>query len=351
MSEPLDQRNLPEEKEPEILVNEYGETRDPAVVVDEPDRTVLVTPDETIVIDKEPRINVVPVNRPRKVYGGMWGPPELITAGLAMLALLTVVLIYIFFVIPANRELEHNRAERDRLEADLITARQKYGSITNTETHVASLMSSVNDFEMRYLPVSSTGRASLYQRINGLIGAHGLVNTSGPDYVPLETLDNDDGSVKTDEERGRAKYQSLFPGVYVTMTVEGSYQSLRRFIREIESGGDFVVISAVELEPSDSQQRPDSTQQNQVTGPGQGTVTMPPQSGRNPAGFQNMPPQSGRNSVAGFPQTQQQQFGGSTAPKDKGKMHGEVVSLRLEMAAYFRRPNAMPPVTENPDQQ
>jgi hypothetical protein len=53
--EPLDQRNLPEEKESEILVNEYGETRDPAVVVDEPNRTVLLTQDETIVIDKEPR--------------------------------------------------------------------------------------------------------------------------------------------------------------------------------------------------------------------------------------------------------------------------------------------------------
>ena len=33
MSEPLDQRNLPEKKEPEILVNEYGQTHDPAVVV------------------------------------------------------------------------------------------------------------------------------------------------------------------------------------------------------------------------------------------------------------------------------------------------------------------------------
>src|SRR5687767_8398274 len=116
MSEkPLDQQNLPEQGEPEILVNEYGETRDSAVVGGEPDRTVLLTDDETIVIDKQPRIDVVPTNRPRKVYGGMWGQPELITAGLAMLAVLTVVLIYIFLVIPANREMERNRAEQARL--------------------------------------------------------------------------------------------------------------------------------------------------------------------------------------------------------------------------------------------
>lgn len=341
MSEPIDQRNLPEEKEPEILVNEYGETRDPAVVVDEADRTVLVTPDETIVIDKEPRYDVVPVNRPRKVYGGMWGPPELITAGLAMLALLTVVMIYIFFVIPANRELEHNRLERDRLEAELISAREKYGSITNTETHVATLMSSVNDFETQYLPVSSTGRSALYQRINGLIGQYGLINTTGPDYVPLDTIDTEDGNVKTDEERGRAKFQSLFPGVYVTMTLEGSYQNLRRFIRDIETGG-FVVISAVELEPSDAQQRPEANQPNQVGG---AVAQQQPAPGGNPTGARGNP-------ASGFPQGAFQGGPDSNLPASRrGKTHGEVVSLRLEMAAYFRRPDAVPPVTNAPEQQ
>jgi hypothetical protein len=321
MSEkPLDQRNLPEDKQPEILVNEYGETRDPAVVVDEPTRTVLLTEEESIIIDKEPRIDVVPANRPRKVYGGMWGQPELVTVGLAMLAVLTVVFIYLFFVIPANRELEQNRAERDRLEAELISHQQKYGGIENTQTHVATLMSSVDDFEANYLPVAVNGRTSLYQRINGLIASHGLVNTTGPDYIPLETLDQGDG-VETEQERGRSKHRSLFPGMYVTMTVEGSYFNLRRFIREIETGNDFVVVSSVELEPSDAQQRPDQAAQNQNT-------------------------QAGGNPQPGFQGGTQQPipFGGSAqqTERSKGKMHGEVVSLRLEMAAYFRRMNVAP---------
>src|SRR5215470_6960521 len=38
------------------------------------------------------------------------------------------------------------------------------------------------------------------------------------------------------------------------MTLEGPYQNLRRFISDVERGGnDFVIISAIELEPSDSQ--------------------------------------------------------------------------------------------------
>ncbi|MEP6704111.1 MAG: hypothetical protein ABJB34_04845, partial [Acidobacteriota bacterium] len=166
---PLDQTNLPPEHETEILVNDYGETRDGTVVVDEADRTVLLTQDETIVIDKEPRIDIVPVNRPRKVYAGMWGPAELVTISFAMVALFIVAMIYIFMVAPANRELEATQAERDRLERELISARSKYGDIRDTETQVAKLMTSVDDFESRYLPVASSGRTSLYQRINGLI--------------------------------------------------------------------------------------------------------------------------------------------------------------------------------------
>ncbi|HKP68201.1 MAG TPA: hypothetical protein VJV05_02885 [Pyrinomonadaceae bacterium] len=327
MSEPLDQRNLPEKKEPEILVNEYGETRDPAVVVEEADRTVLLTPDETVIIDKEPRYDIVPANRPRKVYSGMWGRPELITAGLAMLALMTAVLLWVFMVIPANRELEHNRAERDRLERELTSAREKYGNITNTETHVATLMTSVNDFESNNLPVMASGRASLYQRINGLIAGYGLINSSGPDYIPLETLDQEDG-VKSEEERGRAKYQSLFPGEYVTMTLEGSYQNLRRFIRDIETGRDFVIISSIELEPSDAQQRPsDASQQQQQ-----------PQQQPQPAGPRRPAPNQSNFQTFGGPTSQ------SGAPVDKGKMHGEVVSLRLELAAYFRRQTTVAPM-------
>ena len=323
--EPLDQQNLPEERESEILVNEYGETRDSAVVVDEADRTVLLTQDETIVIDKEPRIDIVPANRPRKVYGGMWGPPELVTVAFAMVALFIVALLYIFMVAPAKRELEESRLRRDQLERERISAQEKYGSITNTEEHVAKLMSSVDDFESHNLPLATNGRTSLYQRINGLIAGYGLVNTSGPDYSPLETVNQATGA-EAEDETGRSKYKSLFPGVYVTMTVEGSYHSIRRFIREIETSNDnFVVVSAVELQPSDSEQRPDR-QQNPVA------QTAPPMGPNTPAGF---PPSSFQGGAAP----------GGTAlqpSRNLGKSHGEVVSLRLEMAAYFRRPNAVP---------
>src|SRR5215218_3385213 len=112
-----------EETKPTIHVNEYGETKDSTVVVEEADRTVLLTENETIIIPKEPVISVPPKNRERKVYAGMWGTTELVTVGVALLAILTTILLFVLLVLPAQRELDNNRAKRDDLGNKLTTER------------------------------------------------------------------------------------------------------------------------------------------------------------------------------------------------------------------------------------
>lgn len=293
-------------EETEILTNDMGTTRDDAVVIDEPDRTVLLTEDDTIIVTKEPEFPIAPKDRPRKIYAGMWGQTEIAVFAVAMLVVLSVILFYIFIVAPSSAELEENRARRDDLEKELASAKSKYGDITDTETQVAKLAASVDDFEVRYLPSSVTGRTSLYQRINGLIGAYGLTNTNGPTYAPLELADIDQNN-QSDAERGRARFRSLFPGMYITMTAEGSYQNLRRFIREIETGNEFVIISSVELAPSEAS----GTTENQTT---------------------VAPAETYINPITGMPE--------QTVPQPaqpRGRTHGERVALRLEMAAYFQR--------------
>lgn len=318
-------------EEPQIVVNDYGATNDQAVVIEEAERTVLLTDKETIVIEKQPQIDIVPKNRPRKVYGGMWGSAEIATVGVALLAILTVILVFVLLVLPAKREVEKNRAERDRLERDLTAARAKYGDERSTETKVANIVSSVSDFETRFLPIATNGRTSLYQRINGLIGAYGLVNTTGPDYAPLEIAEGKSNQT-SEENSGRSKFQSIFPGVYVTMTVEGPYQNLRRFISEIERTDQFVVISTVELEPSENKEKEKQNRQNAPQQVNNGVQTFPD-------GINN--PANPLPAVAGQVQPAR------IAPKTvRGKTHGETVSLRLEMAAYFRRPNFVPTAPE-----
>lgn len=282
------------------------------VVVVEKDRTVVLTEDETVIIEKAPAIDIVPANRSRKIYKGMWGVTEMVALGVALLFLLGVGVFYLAFVKPSYSELAANKAERDRLETELVSARARYGNITNTETEVAKLVSSVDDFEANFLPVAVLGRTSLYQRLNSLIIGNGLVNTNGPSYAPLEVAEPAQSN-QSEEERGRERFRSLFPGVYVSMTVEGPYQNLRRFIREIETGREFVIISSVELAPSES-----------TTGSASSGESDP----------MMIDPVTGLP-VQASPQPQTQ----------RGRTHGERVALRLEMAAYFRRQNAeQPPV-------
>jgi hypothetical protein len=265
--------------------------------------------------------------RPRKVYSGMWGLPEILVAAVGSVALLGAILLYMFVVVPSNRELAKNRLEADRLDAELTSAKTKYGEITSTEEQVAKLLTSVDDFETRYLPAATNGRGALYQRLNGLIASYGLTNTTGPDYAPLEPAEQKVGN-QTDEERGREKYRSLFPGVYVTMTLEGPYQNLRRFIREIETGNEFVIISSIELEPSDTEQKKpeNGAPPQQAAGAQPGGIPLGTM-----ADLQGAPKVT---TVAGQPP--------AGTDKPGGKTRGETVALRLEMAAYFRRANYAP---------
>jgi hypothetical protein len=325
---PVD-RNDPN-SQPEILVNENQANLDPTVVVAEAGRTVVLTEDETIVIEKPTPVEIIPNNRPRKVYGGMWGPMEIAAFAVSLIVFLGVLGFYLFFVAPSSRKVEEMRAERDQLEQELISARSKYGDITSTETQVSKLVTSVSDFESTYLPVAANGQTALYQRLNGLIAAYSLTNTNGPNYAPLMLEEGQNGE-QAEQERGRAKYRSIFPGVYVTMSVEGSYQNLRRFIRDIETSNEFVIISSVELEPTETRKQPRD--------PSQPPENLQPQPYNNPYGANTMRGFDPRNPTARGPVQPVQQV---QPDAQKGKTHGETVSLRLEMAAYFRRPNFVP---------
>ncbi len=326
-------RENSEETKPQIHINELGTTKDSTVVVEEADRTVLLTDNETIIIPKTATIDVPPKNRERKVYAGMWGNTELITVGVALLAVLTTILLFVFLVLPAQKELADNRAKRDELDKQIQTAQSRYGTITTTEKRVAEITNSVDDFEARFLKSEVTGKAALYQHINGLIAAYGLTNTSGPDYAPLEIDDQTRNKQQSEADKGRSRFMSIYPGVYVTMTLDGSYQNLRRFIREIETNQDqFVIVSTVELEPSENKDKQGIDQTKPATASLNQTINPTQINPGNPTAQNQFP--------NGFPQSQPQQLNQSATKIDRGKTRGETVTLRLELAAYFRRANS-----------
>jgi hypothetical protein len=237
------------------------------------------------------------------------GLPELIgLAAAAVLALITVF-AYFYFYLPADSRLKSLQRERDLLQTQMRNSENLFTQTTTTSEAVDQMTASVRDFESRWLAVSEPGRLTLYAELNNLIRSNGLRNTAGPSYTPLEAIafKPQTQNAERAEKQGIAKWQSIYPGVLVSVTVEGPYQSVRHFVHDIEISRQFLIINAVELEGV----RESGTPQDMPTPlPGPRPMSGPARTSPIPAPI--------------------------ISPTAGGR--GSMVSLRLDLATYFRRP-------------
>jgi hypothetical protein len=233
------------------------------------------------------------------------GVPELIgLLGAAVLAFV-VLFAYLYFYLPARSRLNTAEAEKARLQALKQSFGLKVSQGTTVAQEVQNITGSLSTFETRWLAREETGRMSLYTVLNDLIKSNGLRNTAGPSYSRLEVAGTKQQVQPTlsGEKQSNSKWQSIYPGIAVSVTVEGPYQKVRHFIHDLEASRQFMIINAVELEQitlSGADQA-----MSEVTAPGR---AMP-----------------GAAPPAGTRATQ--------------------VSLRIDLATYFQRPQA----TANPE--
>jgi hypothetical protein len=237
----------------------------------------------------------------------MLGLPELIgLAGAALLALLTIF-AYVYFYLPAHSRLAATERERDLLQVQLRNSQKLFEGTNSTSEEVAQRLASVRDFEGNWLSVSGPGRMSLYAELNNLIRSNGLRNTAGPSYAPLEPIGSKPQTQVTEsgEKQGIAKWQSIYPGVLVSVTVEGPYQNVRHFVRDIENSRHFLIINSVELE---GVRDTGASQDLPMPLP---VPRAPARSGTARPGVSSLPPTAGSR--------------------------GSQVSLRLDLSMYFQR--------------
>ena len=241
----------------------------------------------------------------------MIGGVELVGLACAVLLALVTVFLYLYLFLPARSRLNSAQLERDRLQGQLRATEDTFRENSSTSETVDKINASMEDFESNWLTGSSTGRMSLYTELNDLIRSNGLRNTSGPTYSALEPLGTKPQVQATAGAQSNAKWQSVYPGIAVTVTVEGPYQNIRHFVRQIETSRQFLVINAVELEGVTQNRGAEAAVE---TEPG----TQPSRSARTPPGIA-----PGRTpATSGAPATSQR---------------GAMVSLRLDMATYFQR--------------
>ena len=176
--------------------------------------------------------------------GRMFGVAEVAALGGSCLILALVLLSYLYFLVPARSRVASLAQDRSQLMKNLQTLQGVVGSDQETTQTVHRITSSLSKFETEHLMRPDQGRMQLYEELNQLIIKNGVRNTSGPTYTPLDP----EGTRSAGGKNTTTKWQTFYPGVAVMVTVEGQYENVRRFIRDLERSRQFVVINEVELQ-------------------------------------------------------------------------------------------------------
>ncbi len=228
---------------------------------------------------------------------GPLGLPEIAALAAAAALLLAAVCSYLFLLVPERSRLQSLKNDREATAGELQSRQGVIGEGRTTQERVRGVLGSLENFELQHLGHSVSGTKNVIEELNRLILKNGLRISGGINFTQLqETVPGTEDARRpapraggTQEGPGRV-VQSVFPGIGILLTVEGAYPNLRRFIRDIEADRQFVVINSVELEGV-----------TDTTG-----VTAAPVTGASPA-------------------------------QPATPSRGALVSLRLDMAAYFRR--------------
>lgn len=143
--------------------------------------------------------------------------------------LLLNVLVYAIAVYPLSQRVA-NSEQRDR-DADqaLALARAEHAQATGTLTGKARASTELATFYTDVLPAS-------------LAGARRLTHLRLPQLAREANLRFERGVYDPVEERG-----STLRRLKIEMSLGGSYDAIRRFIHELESAPEFVVIDNVSL--------------------------------------------------------------------------------------------------------
>jgi Tfp pilus assembly protein PilO len=189
---------------------------------------------------------------------GALGLPEIAALGVAALLLFAAIAAYFLYLVPQRQRLVALGQEREQLEKRLHDANQVEQKNKDTNTIIADIISSLDKFETGTLAERDASSTAIIQELNEKTARNGLARAQfsfiHQEEMTAEQLQQQQqqlaaGIIGGDAAvRQRQQRQSVFPGIDISLTVEGSYASLRRFIHDIETSRRFIVVNGVELE-------------------------------------------------------------------------------------------------------
>lgn len=185
----------------------------------------------------------------RQGNGRGLGLPEVAALAVAFLFLFAALGAYFFLLVPERSRLAASEREREQLQTKLRASTEGVERNESTQASVEKIVQSLNDFEVTTLgtrdPQTTT---AVIQELHDRTQRNGLSRPQFSfshldEFAPGQT-----STQRSSSAAGANKRQNVFPTIDISLTVEGPYANLRRFIRDIEQSRRFIVINGIQLE-------------------------------------------------------------------------------------------------------
>jgi len=175
---------------------------------------------------------------------------EIIALTVAALLLLLAAGAYFSLLVPERSRLAALETERAQLQAKLRASSEGVERNESTQASVDKIVTSLSEFETTVLasrdPQTTT---SVIGELNDKTRRHNLARAQFSfshldEAVPGQTA----AQQSTARAGNTSKRETVFPAIDISLTIEGPYGNLRRFIRDIEQSRRFIVINGIQLE-------------------------------------------------------------------------------------------------------
>jgi Tfp pilus assembly protein PilO len=180
------------------------------------------------------------------------GLPEIVALAAACAMLAVAFAAYFLMLVPERSRLAGLEDQRRQLQTQIRSAGESREHDRSTGETVSRILQSLTRFESDWLDVRGTGDKQLIEELNQKIARSGL---SRAQFSFIYQDDAQAGANQSAQQRAAGnlagsarRRQTVFPSTDISLSIEGNYANLRRFIRDVESSRRFVVINGVQLE-------------------------------------------------------------------------------------------------------
>jgi Tfp pilus assembly protein PilO len=181
------------------------------------------------------------------------GVPEMIALVAAFALFAIAAAAYFLLLVPERSRVAQLEDERRQLQTQTRSAGESRAQSNSTAETVTRILQSLARFESDSLDVRDMGaQQALVEELNEKTKRNNLAR---PQFSFIYQDDTQTGATQAGQQRavgnlaGSARRrQTVFPATDISLTIEGTYANLRRFIRDVETSRRFLVINGVQLE-------------------------------------------------------------------------------------------------------